>query len=653
MARTPQRQLSSEADHVDEARAEIVDLADGPSGYPTTLTDALARLTQAEDALRAISAGEVDAFVLSDGTSAKRVYTLSTADRPYRIFVEDMREGVATVSSDGVILYANRRMAELLSCPKETIIGSPLAQFVAVGTSAGAALVFGAGPASSFELDLRDANGLVIPALVGTSPLEVDGKHLSCLTFSDLSIQRARETREHEIAVFSQVQAAQVTDLLDAQVVLTQQATHDALTELPNRSVLIDRISQALSHAKRSGRLTAVLFVDLDAFKHVNDTHGHTFGDAMLRRASRQMVAALRPMDTVARVGGDEFAVLASEVDSVLHAVQIGTRLITNLQRPPDRIGEGGRIGASIGIAISVDGRGTAETLVNEADVAMYQAKKRGGGRVAVFDDAFARQVGERLAAQRRLQSALDENRVVAYYQPVIDLSTGKAAGCEALARIREHDGTVLSPAAFMDVAEESGLVVRLGAQILNMACLEAQGWQLAAPDTGPSVAVNISSRQLESGDLATEVSEALLHTGLDPSCLHLELTETVIIEPSPETVAQLKAIRELGVEIGLDDFGTGYASLTQLRRLPVTFVKIDRSFVKGLGVDKDDERVVAAVVDLAANLDLRSVAEGVETSEQLDRLRGYGCDQAQGYLFAKPLAPPVDVLAALQSAAW
>jgi EAL domain-containing protein (putative c-di-GMP-specific phosphodiesterase class I) len=247
----------------------------------------------------------------------------------------------------------------------------------------------------------------------------------------------------------------------------------------------------------------------------------------------------------------------------------------------------------------------------------------------------------------------LNDERIIVHYQPVIDLCTGSVIGFEALARIAERDGSITPPAGFISVAEDSGLVVRLGAQVLQIACQEVCRWQPADfPDRRLTVAVNVSSRQCETGDLTTVVREKLEQTGLDASCLHIELTETTIIDLDQNFLRQLRRIRDLGVQVGLDDFGTGYASLTHLRRLPLTFVKIDQSFVQGLGTDPDDERIVSAVVDLAAHLGLRSIAEGVETSDQLDRLRELGCDQAQGYLFARPL-PPNDVPTALEHCAW
>jgi diguanylate cyclase (GGDEF)-like protein len=608
----------------------------------------LDQLTEAQETLRAIGAGEVDAFVVSDGAGGRQVFSLATADRPYRMFVENMRDGAATVSSNGLVLYANRRLAELLACSRESIVGSPLARFLAAGGVDEIGDQHGLGAA--VELDLLTAGGIAVPVMVGISSLQVDGDQLTCLTFTDLS---AHHAQDREIARLSQAQAERMAELQAAQAALTREATHDALTGLPNRGLLVDRIDQALSHAKRSGRCTAVLFVDLDGFKQVNDTSGHAAGDTVLRRVADTLVSALRPMDTVARIGGDEFVVLAPDVDSHLHAVDLSARLIAEMCRRPDPAEGADHVGVSIGIAVAVGGAATAESLLNEADTAMYHAKSRGGGRAELFDAALGREVLRRATARQMLQSALDDHRIVVYYQPVIDLPTGVVVGFEALARIAARDGAVLPPAAFIPAAEQTGLVVALGAQVLELACHEACYWQpVERAGIRLTVAVNLSSRQFGPGDLTKLVRTQLDHSGLDPGCLHLELTETAIMGLHPDVLQQLGEIRALGVQIGLDDFGTGYASLTHLRRLPLTFVKIDQTFVQGLGTNEEDERIVAAVVDLAANLGLRSIAEGIETNAQLDRLRELGCDQAQGYLFAQPV-PPNRVPSSIRHAAW
>jgi diguanylate cyclase (GGDEF)-like protein len=615
----------------------------------TSRDDALARVAEAEDTLRAIAAGEVDAFVVSDETLGRRVFTLSTADRPYRMFVENMRDGAATLSSGGLTLYANQRLAELLSYPREAIVGCPLTTFLAGPGPATLAAIRGPdGRGATVEIDLLDAEGGRVPVQVGSSPLVVDGDQLLCLTFTDLSAHRAKD---REIARLGRAQSDRMAELQEAQAALTTQATHDALTGLPNRALLVERIEHAIGRCRRAGGYLAVLFVDLDRFKQINDTHGHAAGDVTLRRVACKLVSALRPTDTVARIGGDEFVVLAPDIDNQLHAVDVGARLVAELGRRTAVGGEEERVAASIGISVSAAGRGTAEVLLDEADTAMYEAKSLGGRRVAVYDATLGRQVRQRSVARRVLQSALDEHRIVAHYQPIIDLASGSVAGFEALARIERHDGSIIKPLDFIPAAEESGLVIPLGARVLRIAIEEADGWPSSAATGRLNLAVNLSSRQFEGGDLPALLEQLLAHTRLSADCLHLELTETAVMDLHVDLLDQLVDIAGLGVQIGLDDFGTGYASLTHLRRLPLTFVKVDQSFVQGLGVDDEDERIVAAVVDLAANLGLRSIAEGVETSDQLRRLRELGCDQAQGYLFAHPLgasdvAPAIDRLA-------
>jgi len=610
----------------------------------TPRSDALARMAEAQDTLRAIAAGEVDAFVVSDEALGRRVFTLSTADRPYRMFVENMRDGAATLSPSGLALYANRRLSELLAYPREAIVGCPLTTFLAGSADAVLESIRGPdGQGATVEIDLLDANGGRVPVQVGSSPLMVDDEQLLCLTFTDLSAHRAKD---REIARLGRAQSDRVAELQEAQEALTTQATHDALTGLPNRALLVERIDHAIARCRRAGGFLAVLFVDLDRFKQINDTHGHAAGDVALRRVADKLVSALRPTDTVARIGGDEFVVLAPDVDNQLHAVDLGTRLVAELGRRVAGADDEERVAASIGISVSSAGRGTAELLLDEADTAMYEAKSLGGRRVAVYDTALGRQVRERSIARRILQSALEEARVVAYYQPIVELASGRVAGFEALARIQGCDGSITPPSAFIPAAEESGLVVPMGARVLRIALDEAGGWPAAAAGD-LNLAVNLSSRQFESGDLPALIELQLARSGRPPDSLHLELTETAVMDLHVDLLDQLNRIAFLGVQIGLDDFGTGYASLTHLRRLPLAFVKVDRSFVQGLGSDHEDERIVAAVIDLAANLGLRSIAEGVETDDQLRRLRELGCDEAQGYLFARPLAPP-DVVPAL-----
>jgi diguanylate cyclase (GGDEF)-like protein len=548
-----------------------------------------------------------------------------------------MRDGAATLSSKGIILYANRRLAEMLATPRQTIMGSPLSMFL-VGEAPVELeqLVDVDGRTATVELELIGDYGVAIPVLVGFSALDLDGDQLICATFTDLSAQKVQEL---EIARLSQVQSERMAELEKAQAALTERTTHDSLTGVPNRGLVSDRIEHALAGAKRSGQRIAVLFVDLDGFKQINDTRGHVAGDAVLRRVADQMVGSMRAIDTVARVGGDEFVVLAPQVDSHLHAVDIGTRLVTEVSRRRlDGIDAGDRISVSVGLAVSVGGRGSAAILLKEADTAMYRAKSLGGGRVEVFDAALAREVQERSRALWRIQSALDEHRVVIHHQPIIDISSRSIVGFEALARIAEPNGTVLSAADFIPFAEDSPLIFPLGARVIESACQEVTSWlSTKLPQHRLSVTVNLSFRQFAPGDLLTIVQRALGESGLPASCLHLELTEAGIVDLRHDTLNQLEDIRDFGVQIGVDKFGTGSASLIHLRRLPLSFIKIDRSLIRLLGTSQKDDSVVATIVDLAASLGLRSIAGGVETEPQLKVLQKLGCDRAQGFLFGRP----------------
>jgi diguanylate cyclase (GGDEF)-like protein/PAS domain S-box-containing protein len=590
------------------------------------------RLDEAEETLRAIRNGEVDALVISDGLPEERVFTLSSVDKPYRIFVENMTDGAATLSQSGVVLYANPRLVKLLEYPMTELIGASLLDFTSAGSRSELATALDRHTAA--EVTFVAADGHLVPMLIGASELEVEHSQLTCVTLTDLTAQKAQTD---VIRALSRVQSEQLVELQAAEATLTFSATHDSLTGLPNRVLLIDRIEQALAQAARTGAWTGVLFVDLDRFKRINDSRGHGIGDDVLRGVAERFRATLRTMDTLSRIGGDEFVVLIPDLVDRFEAGHIATRLQTSLEGP---IGPGcSAITASIGVAIAEAGSSSAEMMLHQSDTAMYHAKSLGRDRTEVFDIALSERQTQRTATEDLLGEALAEQRLLPYYQPIVDLTTGDVAGFEALARIRQRDQSVLFPDAFIGVAEESGLIVELGAQMLSTASHEAQRWQPTPGRGCPSVAVNLSPRQLEQSDFANHVAVVLAASGLDPTRLHLEITETALMELSDDVLSQLHGVRDLGVEVGLDDFGTGYASLTHLRRLPVTFVKLDRSFISGLGAEIQDEQIVAALIDLTAKLGLRSIAEGIETPQQLDRLRQLGCDQAQGYLFRRPAA--------------
>jgi diguanylate cyclase (GGDEF)-like protein/PAS domain S-box-containing protein len=412
---------------------------------------------------------------------------------------------------------------------------------------------------------------------------------------------------------------------------LTHQAFHDPLTGLANRALFIDRVNHA-SQRRDDGRRVAVLFMDLDDFKTINDSLGHVAGDLVLRAVSERLRAALRPEDTVARLGGDEFAVLLEHADPEV-ARAVADRLLEALDAPFEIGGRQVRIGASIGAAFAADG-GNADALLRNADVAMYTAKGRGKGRIELFEAAMHAAAVTRLELRADLEHALDRHQLRLRYQPVFDLPSGRLDSFEALLRWRHPSRGELQPGDFVPLAEETGLIVPIGRWVLDEACRQAQAWrETGHPDL--SVSLNVAPRQLQEAELIRWVGDALARSGLPPEHLMLELTETGIMLDEGGLLAQLRA---LGVRLALDDFGTGYSSLSYLARFPIDVLKIDRSFVARLGREDEDTALVRSVVQLAATMNLRTVAEGIERPEQLERVKELGCDFGQGYFFAEPM---------------
>ncbi|MCW2674432.1 MAG: hypothetical protein JWP14_3021 [Frankiales bacterium] len=423
-----------------------------------------------------------------------------------------------------------------------------------------------------------------------------------------------------------------------------QEATRDGLTGLPNRVALLDALDKTLQG--RGRKSTAVLFIDLDNFKDANDAFGHEVGDGLLVALAGRLGAQLRVGDTLARLGGDEFAVVLSDLSHPEDALASAERLLRTLY-DPIRIGEFTLSAeASLGLAYA-DGATNGADLLRNADLAMYQAKRDGGGQVAVYRPTLHTAVLRRSELEADLRVALDEQQFVLHYQPIIDVTTNRLVGTEALVRWEHPVRGLLGPVEFITAAEQSGLIVPLGAWVLRTACIQTAAWQQQTPDRVPlTVAVNLSPRQLLDRTLVATVAEALHDSGLDASSLCLEITEGSVIRDFETTMPTLNALRTLGVSLALDDFGTGYSSLSYLKQLPVNIVKIDRSFVNDLGNETPNSQIVLAIIELAHALGMRVTAEGAETHLQLHTLRAMGSDQAQGYLLGRPM--PVDSLSGL-----
>lgn len=418
------------------------------------------------------------------------------------------------------------------------------------------------------------------------------------------------------------------------------QGLHDQLTQLPNRTLFVDRVDQALATGDRTGTRPACLFLDLDGFKAVNDQLGHAAGDELLQAVALRLSSAVRPGDTLARFGGDEFVVLLPAVADSHIAVQVARRMQEVLAQPLAIDGEPVLVRASIGIAIGQPEDG-ADSLIRNADLAMYMAKERGNGGYELFDPGMRNRLVDKVRVRQDLVRAVERKEIGLVYQPIVDLTTGRTVGAEALARWTHPERGPIPPTEFIAFAEESDLIVRLGRDLLDEACLRLARWKAAGiVDARFQMSVNVSPRQLRDPELPAVLTSLMARHGIDPQQLVLELTETVLIEDTRSTDAQLAALRALGVSLALDDFGTGYSSLAYLGRFPIDVIKIDRSFVAGLPAQAGRTALVRAIASIGASMNLWTVAEGVETAAQAEQVRLLGCDRAQGYYYARPLDP-------------
>jgi diguanylate cyclase (GGDEF)-like protein len=416
---------------------------------------------------------------------------------------------------------------------------------------------------------------------------------------------------------------------------LIGQSFQDPLTTLPNRNLLIDRLEQALARAARVERPVAVLFLDLDNFKQINDTFGHSAGDHLLISVAAVLETSMRASDTAARFGGDEFVILLEDMHDPIEATLVAQRIMHALATPFVFDDRELSITTSIGIAISTSPLDRPDDLLHNADVAMYRAKHGGKNRVEIFDAQMNREVQERRKLEEDLRVALENGQFQVYYQPKVVLESGVIVGVEALLRWERPNHGLVYPSDFIPLAEETGLIEEIGVWVLQEACRQARRWRFAEP--APLVSVNLSRRQFYASDLIDHVAEVLDRSNLDPRTLALEVAERVVMHDPERSMGILQALKDLGVKIVVDDFGASSSSLRYLRRLPIDCLKIDRSFMMGLSHDSENSVIVSTLVTLAHSLGLRVVAEGVETAAQASWLRDIHCDLAQGYYFAKP----------------
>ena len=739
----------------------------------TQLKHLKARIAELEATLKAIHSGEVDAIVVN-GPQGSRIFTLQGPDDPYRLLVERMNEGAATLNSEGTMLFCNRKLAEMLRHPAQKIVGSLFAslvteaqrqRFEALRHSCRKHDAKG-------EFDLLQCGGTSLPVQLGLScvPMVDRGRGI-CLVVTDLSEQKQVENGIRSRAVeleqkvvrqkeqlndaseglaASQAQLTQaeekykeivqnavigifqstpdgrfvsanpamarmlgydspeqlmtevsnigrqvfcdpskmreyelllrqngVAENAEAEVVcktgnkkwmlanvrlarradgipiyegmvedITERkaaegqvvtlAYYDSLTGLPNRTLLNDRLSTALANARRRSEAVAVMFIDIDRFKTINDSLGHSVGDLLLKDVATRLRGITRDQDTLARLGGDEFVLLLTGIKGAAEVAVTAERLLTSIREEMIINNHSFGVTCSLGISIFPDHGVDGETLLKNADAAMYRAKENGRNGFQLFtQDMHARAV-ERLAIQSDLRSAIKKKELFLAYQPQVDLTTGEIEGAEALLRWRHMKLGLIPPNAFVPIAENTGLIIPLGDWVLRTACTQARRWL----DEGYSmrVAVNVSAFQLRRDGFVAWIKDAVSAAGLSPEWLELEITESVLLSDIDATLLKLHELRNMGMSVSIDDFGTGYSSLSYLRRLPVSKLKIDRSFVQGMVSNPDDAIIARMIIQMARNLKLISIAEGVETEEQLRLLKEQGCDQAQGFYYGEPV---------------
>ncbi|WP_228282617.1 PAS domain S-box protein [Rubrobacter tropicus] len=551
---------------------------------------------------------------------------LRASESHFRRVVESLGEGLVITDLDDLVLDANSRVTELTGYAKEDLLGHPAYELLLPLEERRRALRNNErrarGLVERYVTRLRRKNGTTFWGEVTATPYrDPTGKIVGTLgSIADITERKALEQR------------------------LAHQAFHDALTGLPNRAFFADRLERSLAGSGREvdGKV-AILFLDLDNFKYVNDSLGHEAGDRLLVEASRRLRRCLRAEDVAARLGGDEFAALLEHVQDTGEATRVAERIVEELREPFILDGQEAFVTPSIGIACGGGSlREGPEDLLRDADVAMYRAKEEGKARYRVFDPAMKSLVVERLGLENDLRRALERDEFVVHYQPVVALDTGRIIGFEALARWQHPERGCVSPAQFVPLAEEIGLIASIGRRILHEACLQTREWQIRYPghpsDPPLIIGVNLSAKQLSHPRLTEDIRDALRESGLDPAWLTLEITESAVVGNGSRHIDTLHELRAAGVRFALDDFGVGYSSLSYLKHLPVGMLKIDRSFVEKIEQDPEDEVLVSGMVHVAKGLGLRVLAEGVETPDQLARVEALGCDLGQGYLFSEPL---------------
>ncbi len=545
---------------------------------------------------------------------------LQDSEERYRTLVQNSPVGIFHYGADLRITYCNNRFAEILTAPKDAVLSLDL-----------------------HRLQDTSLTPVLHAALQGTTEA-FEGRYRTTLSGKDVWVSMVcapvRDTGGEVTGAVGIVQ--DISDRKEAEARLEFSANHDALTGLPNRLLATDRLARAMAYAERAGTQVGLALLDLDNFKAVNDALGHSGGDELLKAVAARLVDCVRETDTVSRHGGDEFLLVLTDVRDGEACAEIALKILDRLSEPIEIDGRELPTLGSIGISVWPSDGADFDTLLRKADIAMYDAKRAGRNTYRFFDAKMNVDAEESLKLRAGLARALSRTEFVLHYQPQLELATDRIVGAEALIRWNHPERGLLPPAAFIPVAETSGLVVALGSWVIHEACRQAAAWQRAGHPP-MVVGVNLSAAQFRRNDLVETVKTALDSSGLDPSLLELELTETMLIHDAEAVLQTIRRLKALGVKLSIDDFGTGYSSLSYLRRLDVERLKIDKSFVQDILCEANGEAIVRGIINLARSLGLRTIAEGVENEATLQWLRQHGCDEVQGYFLARPM--PVDRL--------
>ncbi len=596
------------------------------SGEPFFAQVAISSVENSEN-----SENELFTAIVRDVTDQKKSEaSLLEAQTSFRHAFEDAPIGMVLVDDVGRILRSNRSYAALLGRTQAELLRLSVAEIT---------------HPDDRETNRENLAQLFAGAIAGYDCekryLRADG----AVVWVALRVSLVRDRDERPLFAIGQME-----DITERKALKDQrdyEASHDQLTGLLNRAGITERVAVALDEARAHERKVGVLFVDLDHFTRINDTHGHNFGDEVMTTVASRLAHELRACDAIARIGGDEFAILCPGIPGMDTAVDVAQRLMTGLRDPIAVGSDETFVTATIGVAISGPDADTPEKLLRHAGLAMYRAKDQGRARVEIYDTQAHSSPIDLLRTSTALHHALERDELTVYYQPIADLCTGLVVGFEALVRWSHPERGLVAPVEFIGLAEESGLIVPIGEWVLETACRQTAQWELLRDKSTSieplTINVNLSPRQLDDPALATRVAQTIKRTGIAASSVCLEITENSLMRDADEAAKTLETLRAQGVRISIDDFGTGYSSLSYVKRFPVESLKIDRSFINGLGVDAEDSAIVEAIIALAHALDITAIAEGVETPLQLETLRSLRCDYAQGYLLGRPL--PADVV--------